>query len=112
MLYHWLMYNSDSIIKHPRTVEVKTAEILKAKAKIKPHFNDEQLDMNPSHSQTRNPNLDRHQIPCQNYYATTTDWSRASSPGGLVLVRRRKEEWLRRSSWMKRDSSRSSSASL
>ena len=44
-------------------------EILKAKRK--PNFNDEELDVNLSCSQTQNLNLDHHQIPCQNPDATT-----------------------------------------
>ena len=60
------MYSLDLIIKHPQNAEAKIVVILKAKAKRKPNFNDEELDVNLSQNQTQNPNLDHHQIPCQN----------------------------------------------
>ena len=99
----YIMYNSDSITQHLWNVEVKIAEILKAKAKRNPNFNDKELDVNPNGSQTQNPNLDHHQILRQNHHATVvlTIWVSTGGWSGL-----RKKEWLRRGP---RDSSRNSS---
>ena len=92
MLYRWPMYNFDSIIKHTQIVEAKIAKILKAKANRKPNFNEEELEANPSRSQTQNLNLDHHEI-----IARTTTWPKCPWPGRVVLAAGL--DWGRKNGW-------------
>ena len=96
------MYNSNSKIRLPWNVEAKIS-----KAKRKPNFNDEELDVNTSHNQTQNLNLDHLQITCQNHHGTAVLTTQVRSTGGWSRLR--KEDWLRREP---RDNRRISSSGL